>query len=411
MSKKVLIFYPLIKERAGGPATYLYNLKQFVNNNNLNDKIFFLSDYIIQQSNCKRNSWKKYLKQYIKIILNYFPFFYNKIKIFRINMLIFRHLLETRKGGSSFPLPDDFSINNYDYIHFHSSFDICLYRKMLNGFKGKTILTSHMPEAPHLEFIHGMGININDVWNINIKYFYEFENMAFGIPDFIIFPCQEAIEPYYNTFPPFKKIIAKHKVRYVPTGIISAQYKTAKENIRIRYKIPKDEIVLCYVGRHNSIKGYDILLEFGRYILNKYDHVTFLIGGKEYPFKGLKHNKWIEIGWTDDPYSIINAADIFILPNRETYFDLISLEVMSLGKPILLSYTGGNKYFKQFSSNGLIYFNANDVNDMIQVFIKSLENRLLWNEYGKLNRDIYNNYFNINIFGMNYLKVIDNELT
>ena len=46
-------------------------------------------------------------------------------------------------------------------------------------------------------------------------------------------------------------------------------------------------------------------------LLNKHDNIYILVAGKEEPMKGLAHPHWIEVGWTNDPYSLINACDIF----------------------------------------------------------------------------------------------------
>ena len=78
------------------------------------------------------------------------------------------------------------------------------------------------------------------------------------------------------------------------------------------------------------------------------------------PICGLKNQHWIEIGWTNNPYSIIEASDLFILPNRETFFDLILLEVLSLGKNVLISWCGGNKKFADFNSEGILFFHNVD---------------------------------------------------
>ena len=50
----------------------------------------------------------------------------------------------------------------------------------------------------------------------------------------------------------------------------------------------------------------------------------------------------------------------FLLPNHETYFDLILLEVLSIGVPVILSSTGGNKYFKKFGKEGLLFYKTID---------------------------------------------------
>ncbi len=41
---------------------------------------------------------------------------------------------------------------------------------------------------------------------------------------------------------------------------------------------------------------------------------------------------------------------------KETYFDLVMLEVLSLGKIIIASYTGGNKYFKSSFAKGVFTY-------------------------------------------------------
>ena len=111
------------------------------------------------------------------------------------------------------------------------------------------------------------------------------------------------------------------------------------------------------VWRHNDMKGYGDLKEIGVKLMKDRD-VYVLIAGAEEPMASLEDKHWIEGGWTNDPHSLIAAADVFVLPNRETYFDLILLEVMSLGVPIVLSNTGGNKFFRQYSLMGMRYYTS-----------------------------------------------------
>ncbi len=55
----------------------------------------------------------------------------------------------------------------------------------------------------------------------------------------------------------------------------------------------------------------------------------------------MKNNRWIECGRVD-PKDFLDALDLFVLPNRKTYYDLIFLEVISRGIPILAANNGGN---------------------------------------------------------------------
>ena len=69
----------------------------------------------------------------------------------------------------------------------------------------------------------------------------------------------------------------------------------------------------------------------------------------------MRDERWIEVGWTDEPHSLTNASDCLVVPNRQTYFDLVILEGLSLGIPIVTSMTGGNKYFKKEKCGGVFY--------------------------------------------------------
>lgn len=181
--------------------------------------------------------------------------------------------------------------------------------------------------------------------------------------------------------------------------------KVLARDIRAKYNIPLSAFVVSYVGRHNEIKGYDDLKLIGSRLLNRYENIYILIAGKESPLKGLSHERWIEVGWTNDPYSIINASDVFVLPNKETYFDLILLEVLSLGKIVIASKTGGNKFFERFELSGISLFeNVSEAITKIEEMKNKerKERNLLENE----NKALFQQYFTASIFADNYIKLI-----
>ena len=160
-------------------------------------------------------------------------------------------------------------------------------------------------------------------------------------------------------------------------------------------------------GRHAySIKGYDILKEIGEDILRKHDNVYFLIAGKEEPLQGLDNKRWIEVGWTDDPHSLIAASDVFVLPNRETYFDLVMLEVLSLGTIIVANNTGGNKYFSKTNTNGIILFNgiAEAVRQIETVMQIDMDSK---NKMMESNKKLFNEQFSLDVFANNYCRMIN----
>ena len=183
----------------------------------------------------------------------------------------------------------------------------------------------------------------------------------------------------------------------------------SKAGIRKKYGIPQQAFVVSYVGRHNEIKGYSSLKEIGKKFLNEHENVYFLIAGKEGPLYHLEHERWIEAGWTKDPGSIIQAADVFVLPNKETYFDLIMLEVLSLGQIILATRTGGNKYFAQFDTHGIVLYDEQKealaaLERLIQITDEERE------QLRQSNRALYFNHFTNTVFAKNYLKLIEGIL-
>lgn len=296
------------------------------------------------------------------------------------------------------------NLNQYDIVHFHSTLDMYQVRDSLEKYKGKVILTSHSPTLLSKEIYASLRSIDKKLFAFLYNKLIRIDEYAFNRADYFIFPCAEAEEPYYHAWDNYKKIkeLKSDRFFYVPTGINSCQAKMARKDIREKYNIPEDSFVLCYVGRHNEIKGYDILKTIGKEILSKYPNVYVLVAGKEEPLQGLKHDRWIEIGWTNDPHSIIAASDVFVLPNRETYFDLIMLEVLSLGKIIVASNTGGNKFFANAESV-LLYSDKDEAVQKIGSIISSSKEKRKVLEH--ISKELYNNKFTCELFYRNYRNV------
>ena len=134
--KKVLIWNAGIPFRnAGGPGGYLYNIHEYLKDKK-NDQIVFLSDRY--GYDCTYNSYRKSTISKLSDKLS------NKYRIVAFLTDIF-HLFSWYRKKT---LPFQIDVNDYDAIHFHSIFAIISYRDYLTGFKGKVLITTHMPEPP-----------------------------------------------------------------------------------------------------------------------------------------------------------------------------------------------------------------------------------------------------------------------
>ena len=297
---------------------------------------------------------------------------------------------------------------NIRFVHTHFVADALkvintLRRDKIEGVK--VLLTSHMPEAPHLEnydLMRERGYSKERCENYR-KVWEHIEYRAFTESDILIFPSREAMEPYFDTLPEFRRWIAGKDVRFVPTGAKQLDTELSREQARRKLGVTKKHVI-SYIGRHISVKGYDILKEAGIEILKQRNDVEFLIGGRESSeIKAPRHKDWKELGWVN-PAEVLKASDAFILPNKRTYFDLILLEVLSSGTPVIASNTGGNKSVQEQTSVLCLYDTKKDLVQKINMFLDLPESEK--EALGHKSLKAYEEFYSPQVFAKNYLKVV-----
>lgn len=365
----------------GGPVGYLYNLNEGLKNLGNKDGVEISFLPVDNNFARKRKATSiKWLNDFIKSI-------YHK--------KYYKSLL--RENGKH--LNNNIDLNDYDIIHFHDVTSMFAIRDSLCSYNGKTCLTSHSP-VPYFEEIKDRMTNQEKrIFGSVIKSIETIDKWAFSNADYIIFPCEYAMEPYFKHWPIFEQIISNKDIRFVPSGTRECKAKVSKSEVRKMYNIPDDAFVMCYAGRHSEVKGYLDLKAVGSEIL-KNENTWMLVAGKEAPLKGLNHPRWIEVGWTDDPHSLMAASDLFILPNKETYFDLVLLEVISLGAPALVSNTGGNKYFANKTTGIILFDGLQDAIDKVHSFMNLSKETI--RDMKSANKALFKKEFDVNTFAKNY---------
>jgi len=234
----------------GGPSGYLYNLHNE-----------------LERMKIGNVSFLNIPKSRVRIIFDKLP---GKLKTF---------LKKTLNPGPREILKKVFSNNKkyacvdltkYDIVHFHSALAMYLAKDSLENYQGKVVFTSHCPKVSHKEIAEDMTTqkyykshkSILDKLEIIDEY-------AFDRADYIVFPCSEAEECYYNTWNKYATIKEKNKTkyRYLATGINGANIKDNRDVVRKKYGIPSDAFLIAYVGRHNEVKGYKFFKEIGEEFL------------------------------------------------------------------------------------------------------------------------------------------------
>lgn len=388
--KKVLIWDISFKlANVGGPAGYLYNIHEHLKDHP-NPQITFLSDLYPKEDDhgqCSPIKTKSGLKQRLL----------NNALIREINNI--NYLINKSYTQNHFVLPAGIDLNQFDYIHFHQANDVTATAELLRDYKGKTILTTHCP-CPRTDEI----LSLNKSWyRVFRSKMLSREIECYQKADYLMFPCEGAREPYEKE-PRIREFFKSHedKFFYCPSSIMDLPVDEAKMQKYSDLGIPEDAFVITYFGRHNEIKGYDILKKVGEVLLDKYPNLYFLCAGLG-PIAPLDHPRWIEIGFIHNAHELLWQSDLYILPNRETYFDLVVLEILRSRTPLFLAANGGNMYFKTLPEDeikGMQFFDVNNINELVELADNVIRlktekppvhasicdsNRALWDKYFRLN--------------------------
>lgn len=325
--------------------------------------------------------------------------FYYYIKdIYKINKLL----------GGRYPIIPFDDYNNYEIVHFHDTRTMYERRYELANYKGIVVLQSHSPQPLGHELYNVIPSSVRFFVPFIKKRFEKMDRYAFERADYIVFPCEEAEEPYYHNWPYYKHIHNSKQghYRYVLTGIPECTPRRQKSSVLEELKLSEKNFLISYVGRHNEVKGFDLLKRIGEKFLSQDNDARIVCAGKEEPLKGLNNNHWIEIGWTNDAHSYISASDVFILPNRETYFDIVMIEVLSLGKIVIASRTGGNKYFEKAACKGVFLYDT--VDEAVDI-IKNIKQMTTEDReaLGAANKEFYKKHLSVSSMYDQYVATLE----
>lgn len=398
-----------LKRNMGGPGGYLYNIQQYLKEHTNYSEISFASDLLLTNDISQKIPQTSSLKSFL---FNWYQSKKNN-KTYRpiIKIIRFCDALRdfyTKKNK----LPINIKkLAEFDAIHFHSTIHMGQIMHLLDGYNGKIVLTTHCPEPYSIEILEGL-FNNKILINLIKPIFLKKEIEGWKNADRFLFPVQESVEVYFKCSA-LKKYYYKNKKNfyYCPSSI-STEVELKNIPIKQQLGIPDNSFVVSYVGRHNTVKGYDQLKIFANSILNKYDNVHFVIAGIQTPLVELSHPKWHELGQINYVADLLNQSDVFVLPNRETYFDLVTLEVLRIGTPLLLTNTGGNRYFHTLppdETSGMVFYEYGNLDSQIAAF-ESLYTILSKEKADRIrttNRALFNKYFSTEKFIKRYIKVMN----
>jgi glycosyltransferase involved in cell wall biosynthesis len=198
----------------------------------------------------------------------------------------------------------------------------------------------------------------------------------------------------------------KEKINVVYNGIDAEKYSLKNvnwelvEKLRERYKI-KDEKVIFFIGRLTWVKGVANLIRAMPEVLKSFPNVKLVILGKGESYTDLIQLKQslgigdkveIRSEWVSEEERIAHyaMADVCVFPSISEPFGIVSLEAMSMERPVVVGARGVSGLREQVIPNGEnrcgVHINGEDPNDIawgIKVVLENFEEAKKWGENGR----------------------------
>lgn len=372
-----------LRKNAGGPSGYLFNLISGLEDNGISIDVYTNKPRVINRRE-KKNDKRTLLAL-----------------VYADARLAASLLFKGKKLKESIGK----DIKNKEAIHVHASEDLFALRSML-GYRGKILFTPHRPETLADEIVTAQQLSNGTEFSFPIltivcRYL---EKYSYKHADAFIFPSEHA-RAIYEAFPGFQKYSHNKIVKYVYTGAPDRMQELDENDYRETIKIKEQDDIVAYIGRHNYIKGYDLLVDAYQQI--KKDNCVVVCAGATSSIVYPDDSGWIELGYINDALRLMRDASVVVIPNRNTYFDLVIIEALSAGAIVVTSDTGGNIDISK-ETKGLQLFKSGDMSSLVcaieRVLNMSIEER---KEYRSMNRKIYEEKCSINRFAYNYWKAVN----
>ena len=199
----------------------------------------------------------------------------------------------------------------------------------------------------------------------------------------------------------------EQKISVVWNGVDPERYNPDKcgqediEKVRDKYDIKNDERMLFFLGRLTWVKGVRNLLQAMPLILKEYPKTKLVILGKGEEQRdiaetanrlGIKDNVVCNFEFIPEEERILHyaASDICIFPSVYEPFGIVSLEAMSMAKPIVVGAHGVVGFREQVIPSGPdqngIHVNGEDPADIawgVKEVLKDPEKAKKWGENGR----------------------------
>ncbi|MFB0565199.1 MAG: glycosyltransferase family 4 protein [Candidatus Aminicenantaceae bacterium] len=171
------------------------------------------------------------------------------------------------------------------------------------------------------------------------------------------------------------------------------------QNFKKELGIPENSMVAGTVGRLETVKGPEFLIQAAQQIIPAYPNTFFIFAGdgnlrlsleRQARESGVESNV-VFLGWRDDVVKIISIFDVFVLPSLNEGMGRVLVEAMALNKPIVASNIGGIPDLVTQGRNGFLVppKNPEKLAQHIQILLEDKQKR---EEMGLAGREMALNF-------------------
>jgi glycosyltransferase involved in cell wall biosynthesis len=173
-----------------------------------------------------------------------------------------------------------------------------------------------------------------------------------------------------------------------------------RQQSRAALNVTPDQILVLCLARLEQEKNVAALIEAMRTVSKAHPEVRCLIAGKgslesvlrsQIQTSGLSDVVKL-LGFRDDAYALLNAADLFVLPSLAEPFGLVLLEAMALSKPVVAVNKGGPNEIVVNSETGILA-SSPSATDIANAMSQILAVKQRWHRMGNTARQRYEQYF------------------
>lgn len=239
-----------------------------------------------------------------------------------------------------------------------------------------------------------------------------------GIPNHILHRKADyviAISSELNSELKSKFKYNENQIKLIFNGVAQEKFDIKKndvENIELRkkYTLPKEKVIIGFIGSFIYRKGIDILLEATSGLDKDQFHLVLVGDGDLNWTKDLinKFNLVDNCNLFDfqDPINFYKMCDILVLPSRQEGFPLVVIEAMMAGVPVVRSNTEGASNQISHKVDGYIFKNE-DSNELSQYLKILMENELLRRQIGDKGKQKALNLFTQDVMVNNIIKLYE----